>query len=103
MDENKNSKQQQVLLPMELAEGKYSNFQIVGHTPTEFIIDFCMLVGSPNPHVVSRIILNALQMKAFITVLQENLAKYENEMKITLPENAQIFIESGIIKNTDQG
>ena len=60
------------------AQGLYSNFVIVNHSPTEFVLDFInVMPGAPKAKVRSRIILTPDHTKKFINALGDNLNKYE--------------------------
>ena len=61
-------------------EGIYSNFVIVTHSNSEFIIDFArMLPGAKKAKVFSRILMTPQSAKALLNTLQNNVAKYETE------------------------
>lgn len=61
------------------AQGHYSNFVIIAHSPSEVILDFAsMLPGMPKAKVGSRIILTPEHAKRLLISLQENLRNYEN-------------------------
>ena len=61
-----------------VAQGHYSNFVIIAHSPSEVILDFAsMLPGMPKAQVGSRIILTPEHAKRLLHSLQENLANYE--------------------------
>ena len=61
-----------------VAQGHYSNFVIIAHSPSEVILDFAsMLPGMPKAKVGSRIILTPEHAKRLLHSLQENLANYE--------------------------
>jgi len=74
-------------LPIEVARGKYANLAVITHSPSEFIMDFIeILPGLPKPEVQSRIIMSPEHAKRLMLALQENIAKYEaNIRKIDLP------------------
>ena len=60
------------------AEGNYSNFVIVSHSPAEFIMDFTrILPGIPKAKVHSRIIMTPQHAKMFQNALKDNIQKYE--------------------------
>lgn len=60
------------------AAGVYSNFAMVNHSPSEFILDFIqMMPGVPQAQVRSRVILAPLHAKRILTALQQNIANYE--------------------------
>lgn len=71
----------------EVAGGKYANLAVIGHTPSEFVLDFAaVLPGNPNAQVQSRVILAPEHAKRLLFALQENIQKYENQfgpIKIT--------------------
>jgi hypothetical protein len=61
-----------------IAEGIYSNFAIINHSPAEFIFDFTtILPGIQRAKVHSRIIMTPQHAKSLLAALQDNLAKYE--------------------------
>ena len=71
-------KQMNIQIKPEVACGKYSNLAIISHSPTEFVIDFAaMLPATPQPEVVSRIIMNPEHAKRLMSALVENVRKYE--------------------------
>ncbi len=87
MNENNQQGQLQIELPKEMAQGQYSNFAIITHSSSEFIVDFaCMLPGVPKAQVNSRVILAPEHAKRLLMALQENIIRYENEHgQIKLP------------------
>lgn len=81
--DNKNQpqgQQFQIDLSPEVAKGTYSNFAIISHSPSEFVIDFAsMLPGTPKAQVLERIILVPEHAKRLLMALQENIVRYEKE------------------------
>ena len=76
--ENKN--QLQIQLRPETAEGKYSNLAMIGHTPSDFLIDFIFAApGIPQAPVVSRIIMTPENAKKLLFALSDNVKKYETQ------------------------
>ena len=64
----------------EVAQGQYSNFVIIAHSPSEVILDFAsMLPGMPKAKVGHRVILTPEHAKRLLRSLQENLSNYENK------------------------
>jgi hypothetical protein len=62
------------------AEGIYSNFVLISHSPAEFVIDFTrMLPGIPKTKVYARIIMTPQHTKSLLNALTENVGKYEKE------------------------
>lgn len=64
----------------ELAGGKYSNLAIIGHSATEFVLDFAsVLPGAANAQVQSRVILAPEHAKRLLFAMQDNIKKYESQ------------------------
>lgn len=63
-----------------VAQGHYSNFVIIAHSPSEVILDFAsMLPGMPKAKVSNRIVLTPEHAKRLLLSLQENLRNYESK------------------------
>jgi len=61
-------------------EGIYSNFVIITHSNSEFVIDFArMLPGAKKAKVFSRIVMTPPNAKALLATLQNNIEKFENQ------------------------
>lgn len=75
----------------EIAQGIYSNFAIITHSPSEFIIDFVRIMpGMPKAQVKSRVILTPDHAKRLLLALQDNIARFEaNIGPIKLPEGSE--------------
>ena len=86
-ENNQGQQQMQISLSPEVAKGVYSNFQIVSHAATEFVVDFAnILPGQPQAQVNSRIIMTPQVAKRLLGALNENIQRYENEFgRITEP------------------
>ncbi len=74
--------EQQVQINIELddktAEGIYSNFVLINHSPAEFVIDFTkILPGVQKARVSARIIMTPQHAKSLLAALQDNIEKYE--------------------------
>ena len=80
MAENKNPNNQlNIELPEDLSGGIYSNFVIIGHTQSEFVLDYVqVLPGIGKPKVRSRIIMSPLHAKRLLMALNDNVQKYES-------------------------
>lgn len=60
------------------SEGIYSNFVLIAHSPSEFIIDFArILPGLPKAKVFSRIVMTPQHAALLHEALSENIRKYE--------------------------
>ena len=78
--ENNEKKQLSFELKPEVAKGTYSNFAIITHSHSEFIIDFAaMLPGLPKPEIGSRIVMAPEHAKRLLNALTDNIGKYEQQ------------------------
>jgi len=84
--EQKNKGLQLNIAP-DVAQGKYANLAVIGHSHSEFILDFASTMpGQNNAQIVSRIILAPEHAKRVLIALQDNLRKYEDNFgTINLP------------------
>lgn len=61
-------------------EGVYSNFVIITHSASEFVLDFArMLPGAPKAKVFSRILMTPQNAKALLATLETNIKRFESE------------------------
>jgi hypothetical protein len=61
-----------------VANGQYINFANIFHNPTEFVIDFALVLpGREEVKVLSRVITNPFHAKQILGALQNNIALYE--------------------------
>lgn len=61
-------------------EGVYSNFVIITHSTSEFVLDFArMLPGAQKAKVFSRIIMTPQHAKALLATLEQNVKRFEAE------------------------
>ena len=61
-------------------EGVYSNFVIISHSNSEFILDFArMLPGAKKAKVFSRIVMTPPNARALLSTLETNIQKFEAE------------------------
>lgn len=75
-----NKNQLQIQLRPEVADGKYSNLAMIGHTPNDFLIDFIFAApGMPQAPVVSRVIMTPENAKKLMLALGDNIKKYETQ------------------------
>jgi len=83
----------------EVAGGKYSNLAVIGHTPSEFVLDFAaVLPGNPNAQVQARVILAPEHTKRLLFALQENIQKYEaqfGQIKFNTPQQQMPMATGG--------
>ena len=81
-------------LSEKIAEGMYTNFSIISHSDTEFVIDFVRVIpGMPKGRVKSRIILNPVHAKQFLELFNHQVQVYEKQFgEIHLPGQVIINI-----------
>ncbi|MDH3197929.1 MAG: DUF3467 domain-containing protein [Candidatus Krumholzibacteria bacterium] len=61
-------------------EGVYSNFVIITHSSSEFVLDFArMLPGAQKAKVFARILTTPQHAKALLRTLEDNVKKFETE------------------------
>lgn len=77
------------------AEGIYSNFVLISHSPAEFVFDFTRMVpGVPKTKVYARIIMTPQHAKSLFMALKENIEKFEKEfgeVKVVGGDNQKQF------------
>lgn len=80
-NDNNNDKERRgfpVEITEEIAEGVYANFALVGHSQTEFLLDFAKTIpGQQKAKIKSRVIMSPIQAKRLLRALADNIAKYE--------------------------
>ncbi len=87
---NQNQNQIQIQLRPEVADGKYSNLAMIGHGPTEFLIDFIFAApGMPQAPVVSRVVMSPENAKQLMFALTDNVKKYEAQFGEIKPRAAK--------------
>lgn len=91
MENEKNQNQLQIQLRPEMADGKYTNLAMIGHTPSEFLIDFIFVApGMPQAPVVSRMIMSPENAKKLLFALTDNIKKYEAQFGEIAPRAGKI-------------
>ena len=78
----------EIQLDEQIAEGIYSNFALINHSTSEFVIDFATVMpGMQKARVKSRIVLTPEHAKRLLLSLQENITRYESNIgKIEIPQ-----------------
>ena len=78
--DDKKTKQINIELSEEIAQGTYSNLAMVTHSPAEFVMDFARVMpGIPKAKVKNRIVMTPQHAKMFLKALQDNVSIYENQ------------------------
>lgn len=83
--------QLQIDIPDDVVAGVYSNFAVISHSSSEFVVDFAQIApGVAKASVRSRVILAPEHAKRLIQALQENIVRYEGEYgRIQIPARQQ--------------
>jgi len=62
------------------AEGIYSNFVVIGHSLSEFVLDFArVLPGTPKSKIFARIVMTPPNVRGLLAALEDNIRKYEGQ------------------------
>jgi len=62
------------------AEGIYSNFVVISHSLSEFVLDFArILPGSPKSKVFARVVMTPPNVRSLLAALETNVKKYEDQ------------------------
>jgi hypothetical protein len=62
------------------AEGIYSNFVVISHSLSEFVLDFArILPGSPKSKVFARVVITPPNVRSLLAALETNIKKYEEQ------------------------
>jgi len=77
-DKKVNKNQVNIELPEDISEGIYSNLAIIGHSQSEFVLDFVRMVPNvPKAKVKARIVITPQHAKRLAKALIDNINKYE--------------------------
>ena len=85
----------QIQLDDQIAQGAYCNMSMVNHTAAEFALDFAYVQPQqPRAKVRARIIMSPLGAKRFLSMLAENVNRYEDRFgKIETPPNMDMEVQ----------
>jgi Protein of unknown function (DUF3467) len=62
------------------SEGIYSNFVVISHSLSEFVLDFArILPGNPKSKVHARVVMTPPNVRSLLTALEANVKKYEDQ------------------------
>lgn len=68
----------EVELTPDLAQGTYANIVFVGHSPSEFVLDFARLaLGTKKARVHSRVIMTPQNVLLLKKAIDDNIKRYE--------------------------
>jgi hypothetical protein len=73
-------------------EPAYSNFALITHSPSEFVLDFAQVMPQvPHARVVARVVTTPVHAKLLLRALTENIGRYEAQFGvITPPESSTL-------------
>ena len=72
--------QLQVQVDPQEAEGIYSNFVLLAHSPSEFFLDFArVLPGVPRAKVYARVIMTPQTTRSLLRALEAKVEAYETQ------------------------
>ena len=72
------STQKTLQIDLSNVEGVYSNFTLLAHSPSEFVLDFARIEpGLPKAKIHSRIIMTPQSVKLLLRALESKVAQYE--------------------------
>ena len=73
-------------------EPVYSNFALITHSPSEFVLDFAQLMPQvPQAHVVARVITTPVHAKLLLRALAENVSRFETQFgPIVAPDTSTL-------------
>ena len=63
-----------------IAQGIYTNFSNISHSPEEIVFDFIFVHPAPPPgfgRLMSRLVMSPSHAKRFLLALSENIREYE--------------------------
>jgi hypothetical protein len=73
-------------------EPAYSNFALITHSPSEFVLDFAQMMPQvPHARVVARVITTPVHAKLLLRALAENVSRFEAQFgAITTPDSSTL-------------
>ncbi|MDI6642178.1 MAG: DUF3467 domain-containing protein [Elusimicrobiota bacterium] len=75
------SAQIQIEIDDQTAQGVYSNLAMIGHSETEFVLDFIFVQPqAPKAKIRARIITSPQHAKRLLLALEDNIKKYEQRL-----------------------
>ena len=99
----KKKRQLNLQINEETSEGVYTNFVLIAHNRSEFIIDFARIMpGKPRAKVHSRVIMNPQSARLFEMSLSGALKEYEEKhSKIEVTEEQEKLMGFQILPETN--
>ncbi len=76
-DDNPDESSAVIHIDSEVEKGIYCNAANIAHSPSEFILDFIMVLPGDRKKVVSRILTSPVHAKQLTAALVRNIEKYE--------------------------
>jgi len=67
-------------------EPAYSNFALITHSPSEFVLDFAQVMPQvPHARVVARVVTTPVHAKLLLRALAENVGRFEAQFGAIAP------------------
>jgi len=67
-------------------EPAYSNFALITHSPSEFVLDFAQVMPQvPHARVVARVVTTPVHAKLLLRALAENVGRFEAQFGVIAP------------------
>ncbi len=67
-------------------EPAYSNFALITHSPSEFVLDFAQVMPQvPHARVVARVVTTPVHAKLLLRALAENIGRFEAQFGAIAP------------------
>jgi hypothetical protein len=103
-EDGNHSRERQIKIEIsdEIADGIYANTAFIASNKSEFILDFARyLPGNTRGKIVSRVVMNPINAKAFLKALSESVERYEKDFGAISAETVNKNI--GFAINTENG
>jgi len=75
-------------------EPAYSNFALITHSPSEFVLDFAQVMPQvPHARVVARVVTTPVHAKLLLRALTENVGRYEAQFGVIAPPDTSTLAD----------
>jgi hypothetical protein len=75
-------------------EPAYSNFALITHSPSEFVLDFAQIMPQvPHARVVARVVTTPVHAKLLLRALAENVGRFETQFGVITPPDASTLAD----------
>jgi hypothetical protein len=75
-------------------EPAYSNFALITHSPSEFVLDFAQVMPQvPHARVVARVVTTPVHAKLLLRALAENVGRFEAQFGVIAPPESSALAD----------